>query len=48
MSLVAIVALIAFVFAVPVPVLSQLCLGVKIDKPTYLLTVLLTNSPDNV
>jgi hypothetical protein len=32
MSLVAIVALIAFVLAVPVPALSQLCLGVKIDR----------------
>jgi hypothetical protein len=33
MSLVEIVALIAFVLAVPVPVLSQLCLCAKIDKP---------------
>jgi hypothetical protein len=32
MLLVVIVALIAFVLAVPVPVLSQLCLRVKIDK----------------
>jgi hypothetical protein len=31
--MVVIVALIAFVLAVPVPVLSQLCLRAKIDKP---------------
>ena len=33
MLLVAIVALIAFVLAVPVPALSQLCLRAKINKP---------------
>jgi hypothetical protein len=32
MSLVVIVALIAFVLAVPVPALSQLSLGAKIDR----------------
>ena len=33
MSLAVIVALIALVFAVAVPALSQLCLGAKIDRP---------------